>query len=55
MKALLFTLVCAFEFELAVPIADIQKKTAIVQRPMVRSEPAAGDQMPLIIKPYICS
>jgi hypothetical protein len=55
MKALLFTLVRAFEFELAVPIADIQKKTAIVQRPMVRSEPAAGDQMPLIIKPYICS
>ncbi|KAJ7864476.1 cytochrome P450 [Mycena olivaceomarginata] len=55
MKALLFILVRAFEFELAVPIADIQKKTAIVQRPMVRSEPAAGDQMPLIIKPYICS
>ncbi|KAJ7746530.1 cytochrome P450 [Mycena olivaceomarginata] len=55
MKALLFILVRAFEFELAVPIADIQKKTAIVQRPMVRSEPATGDQMPLIIKPYICS
>ncbi|KAJ6500711.1 cytochrome P450 [Mycena sanguinolenta] len=52
MKALLFTLVRAFEFELAVPAADIGKKTSIVQRPIIRSDPKAGNQMPLIIKPY---
>ncbi|KAF7359134.1 hypothetical protein MSAN_01255000 [Mycena sanguinolenta] len=55
MKALLFTLVRAFEFELAVPAADIGKKTSVVQRPIIRSDPKAGNQMPLIIKPYIRS
>ncbi|KAJ6558119.1 cytochrome P450 monooxygenase [Mycena capillaripes] len=55
MKALLFTLVRAFEFELAVPASDIEKKAAVVQRPIVRSEREAGNQMPLIIKPYIPS
>jgi hypothetical protein len=55
MKALLFTLVRAFEFELAVPAADIEKKTSVVQRPIVKSEPEAGNQMPLIVKPYIRS
>ncbi|KAJ6589747.1 cytochrome P450 [Mycena capillaripes] len=53
MKALLFTLVRAFEFELAVPVADIGRKTSIVQHPIVRSEPAAGHQMPLLVKPYV--
>ncbi|KAJ7253334.1 cytochrome P450 [Mycena haematopus] len=43
MKALLFTLVRAFEFELAVP------------RPIIRSDPQAGNQMPLLIKPHIRS
>ncbi|KAJ7885368.1 cytochrome P450 [Mycena leptocephala] len=55
MKALLFTLVRAFEFELAVPAADIGKKTSVVQRPIVRSEPEGGNQMPLLIKPYVRS
>ncbi|KAJ7640464.1 cytochrome P450 [Mycena polygramma] len=55
MKALLFTLVRAFEFELAVPASDIEKKAAVVQRPIVRSERAAGNQMPLIITPHIRS
>ncbi|KAF7353805.1 hypothetical protein MVEN_01066000 [Mycena venus] len=55
MKALLFTLVRAFTFELAVPAADIGKKTSVVQRPIIRSQPEAGNQMPLIIKPYIRS
>ncbi|KAJ7911563.1 cytochrome P450 [Mycena leptocephala] len=55
MKALLFTLVRAFEFELAVPASDIEKKSGVVQRPILRSEPEAGNQMPLIIKPYIHS
>ncbi|KAJ7891297.1 cytochrome P450 [Mycena olivaceomarginata] len=55
MKALLFTLVRAFEFELAVPASDIGKKTSVVQRPIVRSEPTAGNQMPLLIKSYVRS
>jgi hypothetical protein len=55
MKALLFTLVRAFEFELAVPASDIEKKSGVVPRPILRSEREAGNQMPLIIKPYIHS
>ncbi|KAI0357859.1 cytochrome P450 [Trametes cingulata] len=50
MKALIFTLVRAFEFELAVPPQDIQKKTSIVQRPLLRSAPEKGSQMPLLVK-----
>ncbi|KAF8894814.1 cytochrome P450 [Infundibulicybe gibba] len=52
MKALLFTLIRAFEFELAVPAKDIIKKSAIVQRPLVASDPKGGNQMPLLITPY---
>jgi cytochrome P450 len=51
MKALLFTLLRAFEFELAVPPEDIAKKSLIVQRPLVLSEPQGGNQMPLLLKP----
>jgi hypothetical protein len=51
MKALLFTLIRAFEFELAVPPDDIIKKSAIVQRPLVKSDLKSGNQMPLILKP----
>ncbi|KAJ7765808.1 cytochrome P450 [Mycena metata] len=52
MKALLFALVRAFEFELAVPAEDIGKKTSVVTRPFLQSDPKAGNQLPLIIKPY---
>ncbi|TFK89337.1 cytochrome P450 [Polyporus arcularius HHB13444] len=52
MKALIFTLVRAFEFELAVPAEDIQKKSAIVQRPLLRSAPKDGSQMPLLMRRY---
>jgi hypothetical protein len=52
MKALLFTLIRAFEFELAVPIEDVGKKSSIVQRPYLRSNPKAGNQMPLKVKVY---
>lgn len=51
MKALLFTLVRAFEFELAVPPEEIGKKASIVQRPILRSDPKSGNQMPLLIRP----
>ncbi|KAH9951981.1 cytochrome P450 [Amylocystis lapponica] len=52
MKALLFILVRAFEFELAVAPEDIVKRSAIVQRPLLRHEMKRGPQMPLLIKPY---
>jgi hypothetical protein len=52
MKALLFVLVRAFEFELAVPAGDVVKKTAIVQRPLIRSAPDDGNQMPLWVRQY---
>ncbi|KAE9397676.1 cytochrome P450 [Gymnopus androsaceus JB14] len=55
MKALLFVLVRAFEFDLAVPKEDIISKTSIVQRPHLKSEPEKGSQLPLYIKPYIPS
>jgi hypothetical protein len=51
MKALIFTLVRAFQFELAVPAKDIVKQTASVQRPVLLSDPDGGNQMPLLIKP----
>ncbi|KAJ7778733.1 cytochrome P450 [Mycena maculata] len=55
MKVLLFTLVRAFEFELAIPVSDLGKKSSVVQRPIIRSQPEAGNQMPLLIKPYVRS
>ncbi|KAH9054511.1 cytochrome P450 [Lactarius vividus] len=50
-KALLFTLVRGFEFELALPAEDIVRRTSIVGRPVVASNPAAGPQLPLLIRP----
>ena len=50
MKALVYTLVRAFEFELAVPVEDIQKKSSIVQRPVLRKAPEEGSQMPLLVR-----
>ena len=52
MKALLFTLVRAFEFELAVPVEDVQKRSAGVQRPLILSAKEEGSHMPLLIKRY---
>ena len=52
MKALLFALVRAFEFELAVPREDIVPMGLLVQRPTVRTEPDKGAQLPMLIRPY---
>ncbi|KAJ7436818.1 cytochrome P450 [Mycena latifolia] len=52
MKALLFVLIRAFEFEMAVPEGGIGRTSAPVQRPVVLSEIAKGAQMPLIVRPY---
>ena len=50
MKALLFTLVRGFEFELALPAEDVVRKTGIVGRPVIASNPNAGPQLPLLIR-----
>ncbi|KIK52835.1 hypothetical protein GYMLUDRAFT_233155 [Collybiopsis luxurians FD-317 M1] len=52
MKALLFILLKTFTFELAVPIEDITKRSAIVQRPRLKSEPHASSQLPLLVRAY---
>ncbi|PPQ82386.1 hypothetical protein CVT25_008347 [Psilocybe cyanescens] len=53
MKALLFILVRAFEFDLAVPASDIQKKSVVVTRPVLASDPEKSNQMPLIVRPVV--
>lgn len=50
MKALLFVLVRAFEFDLAVPKEDIIARSAIVQRPYLKGEIEAESQLPLLVK-----
>ncbi|KAJ7615793.1 cytochrome P450 [Mycena rosella] len=50
MKALLFTLVRAFELEMAVPNDDVERTTSPVGKPFVRSEKEKGTQMPLLLK-----
>ncbi|KAF5344244.1 hypothetical protein D9758_012354 [Tetrapyrgos nigripes] len=55
MKALLFTLVRAFEFDLAVPVEDIGKKSSVVTRPFLKSDPENGSQLPLLVKLYQAS
>ncbi|GBE88427.1 cytochrome P450 [Sparassis crispa] len=52
MKCLVFTLVRAFEYELAVPVEEIMRKSGIVTRPLLRNEKEKGSQMPLLVKPY---
>ncbi|KAF9265871.1 cytochrome P450 [Marasmius fiardii PR-910] len=51
-KALLFTLVRAFEFELAVPKEDISTKILVVERPYVKSDDSKETQLPLLVKNY---
>ncbi|KZV64003.1 cytochrome P450 [Peniophora sp. CONT] len=51
MKALLFTIVRSFEFELPIAPMDIMRKTMIVGRPSLTTDPAAGNQLPLLIRP----
>jgi len=51
MKALLFTLIRAYEFELAVPPSEIIKKATMVSRPFVKTEMEKGSQLPLRLRP----
>lgn len=50
MKALLFVLLRAFEFELAVPVADVAATHTPVQRPTLLSEPGKN-QLPMLVRP----
>ena len=43
-------IVRGFEFELALPAEDIVRHTTIVGRPVIASNPAAGPQLPLLIR-----
>ncbi|KAI0640539.1 cytochrome P450 [Trametes meyenii] len=52
LKSFLFSLVREFEFELAVPVADIIPVGMLIQRPNVRSELDKGAQLPLLIRPH---
>ncbi|KAH9954761.1 cytochrome P450 [Russula dissimulans] len=49
-KALLFTLARRFEFESALPADEIIRHTAMVDRPVIASNPGAGPQLPLLIR-----
>ncbi|KAJ7183142.1 cytochrome P450 [Mycena filopes] len=51
-KALLFTLIRAFVFEMAVPEGGIGRSSTPLQRPVVLSDQEKTSQMPLIVKRY---
>jgi len=51
-KVLLFTLIRAFEFELAFPLEDLRTSGMVVQRPYLASEAQRGNQMPLYVRAY---
>lgn len=52
MKALLFTLIRGFQFELAVAPEEVIRRSAAVTRPVIKSEIDKGGQMPMIIRPF---
>ncbi len=51
MKALVFSFMRAFDFELAIPPSEITWRTMIVTRPFLVSNLDKGPQLPLIIRP----
>ncbi|OSC98518.1 cytochrome P450 [Trametes coccinea BRFM310] len=51
-KVAVFTLLRAFEFELAVPVEDIGKSSTLLVRPMRVSQPDAGPQLPMLVRAY---
>ena len=50
-KALLFTLVRAFEFDLAISGKDIGRIPNDSQRPVILSDPNKSNRLPLIVTP----
>ena len=51
MKVLLFTLIRAFEFDLAIPAKDLGTTSIGVQRPVLLTNPNRSNQMPLLVHP----
>ena len=51
MKVLLFTLVRAFEFDLAVSAKDIGTASFAIQRLILLTDPKRSNQMPLLLRP----
>ena len=51
MKVLLFTLVRAFEFDLAVSSKDIGTASFAIQRPILFTDSKRSNQMPLLVRP----
>ena len=49
-KVAVFTLLRAFEFELAVPAEDIGKSSTVLARPMRLSDPDKGPQLPMLVR-----
>lgn len=53
---MLFALIRAFEFSLAVPKDSVVKTvTGIVQRPSIKGEEAKGSKLPLVLKVHVRS
>ncbi|KAA1474007.1 cytochrome P450 [Dentipellis sp. KUC8613] len=50
-KAILFTIIRAFEFDLAVPAEKVVRKTNIVGRPHLADDIQRGPQLPMLIRP----
>ncbi|KAJ7931328.1 cytochrome P450 [Mycena leptocephala] len=50
-RAMLFTLVRDFEFELAFSPEDVGRRNNIVARPYIASDPESGSQLPMLIRP----
>ncbi|KAI0648738.1 cytochrome P450 [Trametes meyenii] len=51
-KVAVFTLLRAFEFELAVPAEDMGKSPTFLVRPMRLSDPERGPQLPMLVRAY---
>ncbi|PVG01568.1 cytochrome P450 [Serendipita vermifera] len=51
MKAILYILFRAFEFDLAVKEEDVLKTSVIVTKPLIRGQTEKGSLLPMIIKP----
>jgi hypothetical protein len=50
-KALLFTLIRAFEIDLAVSPKDLGSRATSIQRPILLTDPNNSNQMPLLVRP----
>jgi hypothetical protein len=51
MKAIIFTLVRAFDIDLGVSPDDVLQKTETTTKPVLKSDPERVNQLPLIIRP----